>query len=222
MRRQRLPLSALDPESSGSFLFHQQSLVSAASGKPPVQVIFPDSTTSIAVPVSSVRDGFLSVASRRSTSEEENDTTTTLETSDDIILVLSDSIESRALLRTRIFLTISIILLQAGVIIAIYSGETPADWIFTKTSRGECFIYEWLGLAHLLFLLALFSLSGDLLTIYSTALASISIYGLMTSVFTALDLVALLLSLPIFLLTSGIRELLGPQCMYSLSRPENL
>ena len=45
MKRQRVPIAALDP--TKSLLFHQQSLSSVTGCKQPTQLVFPDQTTSI-------------------------------------------------------------------------------------------------------------------------------------------------------------------------------
>ncbi len=131
MRRQRLPLTALDADRHGPLLFHQQSLASAASSQSPVQVVFPDSTTSIAVPLGSVREGLVADSRRLpSTDDGEDGEGNVLETSDEIILILSGSEEGRKVLKTNITVTVFLILLQMLLVVAMYSGEVPTDWVF--------------------------------------------------------------------------------------------
>lgn len=211
-------MSALDTEGSRSLLFNQQSLMSAAAGKTPVQVIFPDSTTSIAVPVSSMRDGFTPAVTRRVSVDEEDATSTVLDEKEDIILLLTGSREGDEVVRSLLTLVLAIILLQLLLIGVLYSGEVPSEWQFNDNGAGAG--YSWIICNHLLFLLGAFTRSIDLLALYGVSLGLSSLYGLMNSISSALDVIVLFLSIPIFLLTYRIRNLIGPQCMYSSNRPE--
>lgn len=220
MRRQRLPLSALDTDDSRPLLFYQQSLMSAAEGKAPVQVIFPDNTTSIAVPVSSVRDGFIPGVPRRSTTDEEDTTSTVLDDKEDIILVLTGSREGDQIIRSRVALVFVLMIFQLVLVGMIYSGEMPSDWSFsTRTGMAD---YKWLLGSHLVFTLGIFTRSLDILAVYSALLALTSLYVMMGSIDTAMDIMVLSISILLFLLTRDIRNLIGPQCMYSSNRSESL
>ena len=113
--------------------------------------------------------------------------------------------------------TIGLIVLQVFVVSAIYGGETPLDWGLND-SIGANSIFAWLFLIHSLFVAGVATSSVNTLAIYSAALASVSVYGLATSLSGILDVFVMIRSIPIFLCTNEVANLLGPRCMHSLNR----
>ena len=216
MKSQRVPLSSLDGDSS-RFLYHQQSLISAAQGKTPVQLVFADNTTSIGLSSVSIRDGFIPIRPSSNVSDDEQETSITLDNADDIILVLTNSIEGQTVMRGWVVATTSLIFLQMLMISVVHSGETPLHWVSTEFVASSC-IYPSIGITHLLFIAGVYTSSVNMLAIYRASLATIAIYGFATSFGGLLCLAVMIMSIPICLCANKVEDLLGPRCMHSFNR----
>ena len=202
MRRQRLPIDALNT-SRGSALYHEQSLASAASGPPPVLLTFPDNSLSIAssVKVSSLREGFLPPSSRASTDEEFEEPASQTET----IVICTPSQSSAHLLRIPTLAVCSSAVTQFLIFILWSMGEVADD------GHERSILFASLFASHVLFVLGIGLHSSVALELHRLLILTLSVSASLTSIWSPFDLVLLFLNIPVFIGSSRCNDVMSSQ-----------
>ena len=154
MKRQRLPVAALDP--TRPLLFHQQSLASVTGCKQPYQLIFPDQTTSIGLPIESeLRNSFADFSSaspvRRAESED------SLVTQGEAIIIVCTPASQPTNLNPEMAVFVVIVFLQI-VVLCLWSVHVPTS------------VYL-IFLLHACFLVCVAFQISDLISVYQALLA---------------------------------------------------
>ncbi len=178
MKRQRVPIAALDP--TKSLLFHQQSLSSVTGCKQPTQLVFPDQTTSIGLVLEHQLKSNFAAAS---TVSAEQSVDASASTNDEIIILCTPP-STAPQVNAEMSLFTFFLVLEFFFIFGVATSLSGLDYLF-------------LGL-HTAFLVAVAFNLVAAIPVYQAAVTATSFFSLVSSI----DQIAIVLNNAVLLLIS--------------------
>lgn len=214
MRQQRVKMEHFDREVL--LQHHQQAITHALAPQQsnrsmPAQLVFPDDTMAIASPA--VARGQLFLVDSNGAPETEEERQRRLLASESVVVYtsLSDQEVRTPEIAKRWLALLFVMGLQAICIIMALTGSGSGSDV-QAPSPMQVTVYVAQMVLHLLFLLAMYLGSADMLNVYTVLVTLLCVLIVAIAVNSVLDVVICSLSLPVVLLASAIRDLMMPHC----------